>query len=136
MVRWTTFPKSTLSSFVEDETITKRMSSFSATQPRILIYQWTRIRITRSRWQLLDPDRAEPHLSGKTLIVGHTEQTDGEVLDLGFIRCIDTACWRYGWLTAMDVHSGEIWQAQRFGVLREAREPAVGPIGDGPIRIG
>ncbi|MGI9470857.1 MAG: metallophosphoesterase family protein [Rubripirellula sp.] len=88
------------------------------------------------RWQLLEPNGIVPHVSGKTMIMGHTEQANGEVLDLGFVRCIDTACWRYGWLTAMDVGTGQIWQAQRFGTLREAAEPAAGPISPGPVRVG
>lgn len=82
------------------------------------------------RWQLLEPDEVQPHDSGKTVIVGHTEQISGEILDLGFIQCIDTACWRYGWLTALEVTSGEVWQAQRFGMLRELGDTPVGPIGD------
>jgi hypothetical protein len=41
---------------------------------------------------------------------------------LGFATCIDTACWRYGWLTALDRTSGEIWQASKWGVLREPGE--------------
>jgi serine/threonine protein phosphatase 1 len=88
------------------------------------------------RWQLLDPDEIQPHVSGKTMIMGHTEQRDGEVLDLGFVHCIDTGCWRYGWLTAMEVYTGQIWQAQRFGSLREASEPAAGPITPGLVRVG
>jgi serine/threonine protein phosphatase 1 len=88
------------------------------------------------RWQVLDPTLVTPHVSGKTSIVGHTEQANREVLDLGFIRCLDTACWRYGWLTAMEVYTREIWQAQRFGAMREASESAAGPISPGPIRVG
>ena len=82
------------------------------------------------RWQLLEPDEVQPHYSGKTAIVGHTEQISGDILDLGFIQCIDTACWRYGWLTALEVTTGEVWQAQRFGMLREQGDTPVGPIGD------
>ena len=81
------------------------------------------------RWQPLDPQTARCHRSGKTAIVGHTEQLDGEVLDLACIRCIDTACWRYGWLTALDVRHGTVWQASRFGQLRQQAEPPVGPVG-------
>lgn len=75
------------------------------------------------RWALLDPAEAQPHCSGKPVLVGHTEQRNGEVLDLGFVTCIDTACCRYGWLTALDVRSRQVWQASRFGVLRERDEP-------------
>ena len=42
---------------------------------------------------------------------------EGEILDLGFLVCIDTNCARGGWLTALDVGSGEgadaIWLASR-----------------------
>lgn len=75
------------------------------------------------RWALLEPNLMAPHQSGKTVVVGHTEQREGEILDLGFAMCIDTACWRYGWLTAIELHSRTVWQASRWGVLREPDEP-------------
>ncbi|MEO1971206.1 MAG: metallophosphoesterase [Pirellulaceae bacterium] len=75
------------------------------------------------RWALLEPDEMEPHQSGKTVVVGHTEQKNSEVLDLGFVICIDTACWRHGWLTAIELNTGELWQASRWGMLREPEEP-------------
>jgi serine/threonine protein phosphatase 1 len=74
------------------------------------------------RWTLLDPADIRPHNSGKPVIVGHTEQRDSEVLDLGYVTCIDTACWRYGWLTAIECHTGYIWQASKWGLLREEGE--------------
>lgn len=76
------------------------------------------------RWAILEPDLAKPHFSGKTVVVGHTEQKNSEILDLGFIICLDTACWKYGWLTALDVNSRQYWQASRWGVLRENEEPS------------
>ena len=72
------------------------------------------------RWSLLDDPSPKPHISGKTVIAGHTEQHDGEVLDLGCVKSIDTACYNYGWLTALDVRNGTVWQASRWGVLRES----------------
>ena len=80
------------------------------------------------RWELLDPDATRGHCSGKTVVVGHTEQKSGEILDLGFVKCIDTACCRHGWLTALDVASNRVWQASRFGQLRERDEAPVGAI--------
>ena len=74
------------------------------------------------RWALFDPPKQHPHCSGKTVVVGHTEQKNAEILDLGFALCIDTACWRYGWLTAIDVLSRDVWQASRWGILRDADE--------------
>lgn len=71
------------------------------------------------RWRVTDSSTAVPHCSGKIAVVGHTPQASGEVLDLEFLVCIDTNCVRGGWLTALDVGSGEIWQADRSGKLRE-----------------
>lgn len=74
------------------------------------------------RWTLFEPHDMHPHVSRKPVIVGHTEQKDGEICDLGFAMCIDTACWRYGWLTAVDCYTGDQWQASRWGVMREPAE--------------
>jgi serine/threonine protein phosphatase 1 len=74
------------------------------------------------RWALFEPADMHPHMSGKPVIVGHTEQEDSEILDLGFAICIDTACWRHGWLTALEVRTRDIWQASRWGILRDEGE--------------
>lgn len=74
------------------------------------------------RWSLLEEPYPEPHCSGKTVVVGHTEQRNGEILDLGHVICIDTYCHGYGWLTALDVTNGEVWQASRWGALREGED--------------
>ena len=58
------------------------------------------------------------HHSGKTAVVGHTPQGTGEILDLDYLVCIDTYCVGGGWLTALDVESGRLWQANRDGELR------------------
>ena len=46
------------------------------------------------------------HCSGKVAIVGHTPQKSGEILDLGYLKCIDTFCHGGGWLTALEVNTG------------------------------
>jgi serine/threonine protein phosphatase 1 len=74
------------------------------------------------RWALFDPAQMCPHFSGKPVFVGHTEQNNSEILDLGFAACIDTACWRHGWLTALEVHTRQVWQASRWGLLRDPDE--------------
>ena len=74
------------------------------------------------RWDLFEAAKERPHFSGKTVVVGHTEQKTAEFLDLGFALCIDTACWTYGWLTAIDMETREVWQASRWGVLRDPDE--------------
>jgi len=56
-----------------------------------------------------------PHASGKTVILGHNAQKAGEILDLGHLICIDTYCHGGGWLTALDVDSGRVWQFDRDG---------------------
>ena len=66
-------------------------------------------------WDALRPGAAAPHYSGKTVICGHTEQERCEVLDLGFVKCIDTACCTGGCLTALDVLTGTIWQTRQDG---------------------
>jgi serine/threonine protein phosphatase 1 len=80
------------------------------------------------RWKVTHAPTAVPHHSGKVAVVGHTPQPSGEVLDLGFLVCIDTNCARGGWLTALDVGSGRVWQANRAGKLRAGRE-ALGDTG-------
>jgi serine/threonine protein phosphatase 1 len=59
------------------------------------------------------------HRSGKTAVVGHTPQPDGNVLDLGHLLCLDTYCFGNGYLTAMDLETREIWQADKFGHRRQ-----------------
>jgi serine/threonine protein phosphatase 1 len=69
-------------------------------------------------WPSLRDYIPPPHVSGKMAIVGHTPQSTGQVLDLGYLKCLDTGCCYGGWLTAMDVHSGATWQANEQGSLR------------------
>jgi serine/threonine protein phosphatase 1 len=69
-------------------------------------------------WVSLNNSRPGPHCSGKTAIVGHTAQRGGEILDLGYLKCIDTCCYGEGRLTAMDVRTGQVWQADKTGSLR------------------
>jgi serine/threonine protein phosphatase 1 len=70
------------------------------------------------RWESLRAMTPGSHESGKTVIVGHTSQKNGEILDIGHLKCIDTYCCGGGWLTALDVNTEEIWQADREGNMR------------------
>ncbi len=74
---------------------------------------------THLRWLKLTDSTPIVHESGKRAIVGHTHDYDGEIFDVGHLICIDTFCYGGGWLTAIDVHSGQVWQADREGKLRE-----------------
>ena len=58
------------------------------------------------------------HISGKTAVVGHTPQVEGDIRDLGHIKMIDTYCYGDQWLTALDVDSGQYWQANNWGGFR------------------
>jgi serine/threonine protein phosphatase 1 len=69
-------------------------------------------------WESPDFARLVPHCSHKTAIAGHMAQPDGLVLDLGFFKCIDTFCYGGQWLTALEVNSGQCWQANQHGDVR------------------
>ncbi|MDO4550673.1 MAG: metallophosphoesterase [Planctomycetia bacterium] len=62
----------------------------------------------------------QPHISGKKVYVGHSAQRSGEILDLGHILCLDTCLYGGGWLTALEVQSGEIFQVDAGGMLKKS----------------
>lgn len=70
------------------------------------------------RWMSL-PRIPVPHCSGKIAIVGHTPQKSGAILNLGCVKCIDTFCHGGGWLTGLDVGTGQVWQADDQGRMRK-----------------
>ncbi len=61
---------------------------------------------------------ARPHESGKIMVCGHTSQRSGKPLNLGHAICIDTWVYGQGWLTCLDVVSGQVWQANQAGKKR------------------
>ncbi|QDU64454.1 hypothetical protein Pan216_53440 [Planctomycetes bacterium Pan216] len=69
-------------------------------------------------WLSMRDHLPSPHVSGKTVVVGHTPQRSGDVLDLGYLQCIDTACVYGAYLTGLDVTTGKIWQVDRTGQRR------------------
>ncbi len=71
------------------------------------------------RWASIRSNPPGAHISGKIAVVGHTVQRDGRVLDLGHLKCIDTGLYCGGWLTALDVESGRLWQADAEGRMNE-----------------
>jgi len=72
-------------------------------------------------WGKIRTPPPDPHCSGKTVILGHSAQRNGEVLDLGYLKCIDTCCYGEGYLTALEPDIGETWQADKQGRLRAER---------------
>jgi serine/threonine protein phosphatase 1 len=61
-----------------------------------------------------------PHCSGKIMVCGHTQQRSGVPLNMGHAVCIDTWAYGDGWLTGLDVTTGQIWQANQKGDRRTA----------------
>ncbi len=61
-----------------------------------------------------------PHRSGKIMVCGHTPQKSGHPQHIGHAICIDTWAYGEGWLTCLDVGSGQYWQANEAGAFREA----------------
>jgi serine/threonine protein phosphatase 1 len=52
------------------------------------------------------------------MICGHAEQRSGLPLVLERAICIDTWIYGDGWLTCLDVSTGEFWQANELGQTR------------------
>jgi serine/threonine protein phosphatase 1 len=59
-----------------------------------------------------------PHCSGKVMVCGHTKQRSGLPRNWGHAVCIDTWVYGDGWLTCLDVKTGQLWQANSRGELR------------------
>ena len=66
-------------------------------------------------------DLMAPHKSGKTVVCGHTAQKTGSPANRGHAICIDTWVYGRGWLTCLDVNTGEFWQTDQQGNRRANR---------------
>jgi serine/threonine protein phosphatase 1 len=77
------------------------------------------------RWQSLKWHTPGPHASGKTAILGHTSNKQGQIVNLGHLVCIDTYCCGGYWLTALDVTTARVWQANEAGEFRTAELPPI-----------
>lgn len=67
------------------------------------------------RWRSLRDGIPDPHYSGRIAVVGHTANHEGQILDMGHLIALDTFCYGGGLLSAMEMHSGEVWQASEEG---------------------
>ncbi len=67
------------------------------------------------RWRSLRDGIPDPHYSGRIAVVGHTANHEAKILDLGHLIALDTFCYGGGVLSAIDVESGQIWQASEEG---------------------
>ena len=72
------------------------------------------------RWKAFQNPTLHP--SGKTMICGHTEQRDGRPRAVPGAVCIDTAACRGGWLTCLDVGTGQYWQANQRREVRKVEK--------------
>lgn len=63
-------------------------------------------------------DDSYPHVSGKTMICGHTAQKNGLPAVRPHAICLDTWAYGGGWLTCMDVNMGEFIQANSSGQIK------------------
>ncbi len=52
------------------------------------------------------------------MICGHTEQRSGVPLRILGAICVDTWAYSNGWLTCLDVETGDYWQANELGQTR------------------
>jgi serine/threonine protein phosphatase 1 len=77
-------------------------------QPKYVLY-----------WQRFE--RVRPHESGKVMVCGHTSQKSGLPRNLGFAVCLDTYAYGGGWLSCLDIGSGQVWQADHNGHVRQLR---------------
>lgn len=59
-----------------------------------------------------------PHKSGKIMVCGHTSQKSGMPRHIGHAVCIDTWACGDGWLTCLDVATGQYWQSNEKGQTR------------------
>ena len=69
-------------------------------------------------WESFGVNWHRAHCSGKIMVCGHTQQRSGVPLNLGSAVCIDTAAYAGGWLTCLDVTTGDFWQANELGQTR------------------
>jgi serine/threonine protein phosphatase 1 len=85
--------------------------------------------LARQYEQVLFWDRClthPPHCSGKIMVCGHTPQPSGLPTNYGHAICLDTGVYLDGgWLTCLDITTGEYWQANQTGATRhwELSEP-------------
>lgn len=68
-------------------------------------------------WTHLKRRMPKPHISGKIAVVGHTPQAGRQIMEVPHLICLDTGCYAGGCLSAMDLFTGQLWQASADGCL-------------------
>lgn len=77
--------------------------------PHLLINQQTDEGL---RWRFIPPDGQERHISGKTIICGHSAQKSGKVYHQDGLICIDTDAYGGGALTVLEVTTMQVYQVK------------------------
>jgi serine/threonine protein phosphatase 1 len=62
-----------------------------------------------------------PYADDKIVVCGHTPQKNGRIKNLGHTIFIDTWAFNGEWLTCLDVHSGNFYQANEKGETRDGK---------------
>jgi len=109
----------------------ERLRLYHETESHIFLhanYQWDKPMHQQRDEDLLwrRMDFPSEHISGKTVIAGHTKQADGLPRNWGCAAIIDTGAYDDGWLTGLHIETGHIWQANEAGELRESTLSAHG----------
>lgn len=73
------------------------------------------------RWERLDITKPYQHISGKTVVCGHTALPDGEPWMTDGLIAIDTNICGNQWLTALDIDTLIAHQANRLGAYRNSQ---------------
>lgn len=73
--------------------------------------------IEHLQWTVLSS--AAAHLSGKTVICGHSSQANGKIADLGHTICIDTGITKGGCLSCLDLGDFSYIQSSADGKIRK-----------------
>ncbi len=71
------------------------------------------------RWERCD--QSSRHMSRKIIVCGHTPQRSKRPLVRDHLICIDTIAFHGGFLTALDVTTGTVWQAAAEGPVSTAQ---------------
>lgn len=65
--------------------------------------------------------KPDEYAADKTVICGHTSRKDGRIADFGHTICLDTYAYGGQWLTCLNAHTGEYWQANQLEDVRTGR---------------
>ena len=88
-------------------------------EPNVPIENQDELSLIWRRAGRLDAKHAYTHMSGKTIVSGHTAQQNGKPLKLSDKNIIiDSACVYGGWLTAMNIEDERYIQSNNKGGIR------------------